>query len=188
MSRRTPFVLALPRASIDPWANWNGVELRSSRKRGGIEKKCKSLAPLCDRHQECKAAIASDSGSANPDATAAPSIIGTWHWTRKQNNCTEVYSFRNDGTVSVISGDEKTENECNIASAADSNRRFRLQLKTTKDLGGRDCANSTDDSTGQTSTVYVRFNSDASLHIVLPIPHQNGLLRTVKKGFAVRAE
>ena len=37
-------------------------------------------------------------------------LIGKWQWTRAENKCTEVYDFKADGTVRVISGEEKTEN------------------------------------------------------------------------------
>src|SRR5688572_21406985 len=42
-------------------------------------------------------------------------LIGKWQWTREQNNCTEMYEFRADGTVPVVSGTERTDNTYTVA-------------------------------------------------------------------------
>jgi len=92
-------------------------------------------------------------------------LIGKWQWTRKSNNCTEVYDFRPDGTVPVVSGDEMTENVYTVTDAPDRNGFYRLAMKTIKDQGGRDCADDDTDSTGQENTSYVLFDPTRSLHV-----------------------
>ena len=93
-------------------------------------------------------------------------IVGKWTWTRAENNCTEVYDYRPDGTLFVESGAEKTDNTYAIASLPDQNGFFRMVLKIVKDYGGNDCADSDEDSTGQENTVYVLFHSSGSIHAV----------------------
>ena len=111
-------------------------------------------------------------------------IVGKWTWTRAENNCTEVYDYHPDGTVQVESGAEKTDNTYSIASAPDQNGFFKLDLKIVADHGGRDCADSDDDSTGQEQSVYILFHSSRSLHAVCRGPSLDecyGPLRRVKE-------
>jgi hypothetical protein len=68
--------------------------------------------------------------------------------------------------VPVTSGAEKTDNTYTVAASPDQNGFYRLTMKTTKDHGGRDCADDEDDSTGQESTNYVTFDPSRTTHIV----------------------
>jgi hypothetical protein len=76
----------------------------------------------------------------------------------KDQGCTEVYTFRRDGTAHVVSADETTENTFELAPAPEPSGRFRFVMTTTQDSGGRDCADTTDDSTGKSATLYLLFN------------------------------
>ena len=93
-------------------------------------------------------------------------IVGKWTWTRVENACTEVYDYRPDGKLYVQSGTEKTDNTYLMDSSPDQNGFFRMVLKIEKDHGGKDCAGSDEDSTGQESTVYVLFHSSKAIHAV----------------------
>ena len=97
-------------------------------------------------------------------------IVGKWTWTRTENACTEVYDYRPDGTLYVQSGAEKTDNTYSMASSPEQNGFFRMVLKIEKDHGGKDCADSDEDSTGQASTVYVLFHSSKAIHAVCRDP------------------
>ncbi len=97
-------------------------------------------------------------------------IVGKWTWTRTENACTEVYDYRPDGTLYVQSGAEKTDNTYSMASSPEQNGFFRMVLKIEKDHGGKDCADSDEDSTGQESTVYVLFHSSKAIHAVCRDP------------------
>jgi hypothetical protein len=96
----------------------------------------------------------------------------------------EVYDYRPDGTLYVESGAEKTDNTYSIASSPDQNGFFKMVLKIVKDYGGKDCADSDEDSTGQENTVYIRFHSSRSIHAVCRDPNLDtcyGPLRRIKE-------
>jgi hypothetical protein len=109
--------------------------------------------------------------SSAPASAESSDIVGKWTWTRAENACTEVYDYRPDGTLYVASGTEKTDNTYSIVSSPDENGFFRMVLKITKDYGGKDCADSDEDNTGQESTVYVLFHSSRSIHAVCRDPN-----------------
>ena len=96
--------------------------------------------------------------SATAASAQQPSIVGTWEWTRRKNGCAEQLVFRDDGTVAIQRGEERTENTFLMSWAPEPNGRYRLTLVTVKDHGGRDCEDSTEDSTGRRSVVYVLFS------------------------------
>jgi hypothetical protein len=111
-------------------------------------------------------------------------IVGKWTWTRADNACTEVYDYRADGTLEVLSGSERTDNTYSIDSAPDQNGFFRMVLKIVRDYGGKDCADSEEDNTGQEQVVYVLFHSSRALHAVCRDPNLEtcyGPLRRVKE-------
>jgi len=97
-------------------------------------------------------------------------ILGKWTWTRAENACTEVYDYRPDGTLQVESGAEKTDNSYALSSSPDENGFFKVDLKIVKDYGGKDCADSEEDSSGQEQTVYIVFHSSKALHAVCRDP------------------
>lgn len=81
--------------------------------------------------------------AASSVATAQqPNLVGTWEWTRKANGCVERLDFRDDGTVAIRRGEERTENTYLMSWAPEPNGRYRLTLVTVKDHGGRDCEDS----------------------------------------------
>ncbi len=111
-------------------------------------------------------------------------IVGKWTWTRAENACTEVYDYRPDGWLYVQSGAEKTDNTYSIAPSPDENGFFKMVLKIAKDYGGKDCADSEEDNTGQESTVYILFHSSRSIHAVCREPNLEacyGPLRRMKE-------
>ncbi len=93
-------------------------------------------------------------------------IVGKWTWTRAENNCTEAYDYRPDGTLFVESGAEKTDNTYAIASSPDQNGFFKRALKIVKDYGGKDCADSDEDSSGQDTAIYILFQTSRPMHAV----------------------
>jgi hypothetical protein len=117
-------------------------------------------------------------------ADGVPAIVGKWTWTRSENACTEIYDYRADGTLYVHSGDEKTDNTYSMESAPDENGFFRMALKIVKDYGGKDCADSEEDDSGQEQVVYVLFHSSKSLHAICRDPNLDncyGPLHRVKE-------
>ena len=92
-------------------------------------------------------------------------MVGKWQWTRSANKCTEVYDFRGDGTAPVTSGTETTDNVYTVAADPDVNGFYRMTIRTTKDHGGKDCANDESDSTGMESTNYLTFNPNRDQYL-----------------------
>jgi len=87
-----------------------------------------------------------------------PSIVGTWEWTRKKNDCSERYVFREDGTLSAKRGKEQTENTYLMSWAPEPNGRYKVTIATIRDDGGQDCDGSTEDGAGKRRVVYVLFS------------------------------
>jgi hypothetical protein len=92
-------------------------------------------------------------------------ILGKWQWTQKGNGCTEAYDFRRDGTAYVISGQERSDNTFTIAPEPDANGFFEITMKMTKDYGGKDCADSDEDTSGQETTTYILFEPSKTMFI-----------------------
>ena len=92
-------------------------------------------------------------------------LVGKWTWTRSANQCTEVYEFRPDGTALVTSGDERTDNVYTVAPKPDARGFYKLELRVTKDHGGKDCADLERDDTGQRNVNHVRFEADGRSHL-----------------------
>jgi hypothetical protein len=127
------------------------------------------------------AAVALLSAGSWKEASAQqPNIVGTWEWTRKNNNCSEQYYFREDGTLSIKSGDKQTQANYLMSWTPEPNGRYKLTIVTVKDHGGRDCAGSTEDTTGRRSTVYLLFGQSREAMIQCDSPESancTGLMR-----------
>jgi hypothetical protein len=95
-----------------------------------------------------------------------PSIVGTWEWTRKSNGCSERYVFRDDGSASVTSRDERLDGRFRLAWSPEENGRYRLDMAVAKDHGGRNCLDDDQDSTGRSDTWYVLFSQSRETMIL----------------------
>jgi len=93
-----------------------------------------------------------------PAQNEAGRIVGKWIWTRPDTKCVETQEYRADGTLSVVSGEEKTTNTYVLAPEATANGFHKLTVKTVKDSGGKDCFDSDKDGTGITVTHYVMIH------------------------------
>ncbi len=110
-------------------------------------------------------------------------LVGTWQWTHKQSNCTEVYEFRADGTAFTQSLAERTDNTFTVSAAPDANGFYRVVIRTTKDHGGKDCVNDDANNTGLESTTYNLFTPDRNQMLTCYEPTQSacfGPLRRIK--------
>jgi hypothetical protein len=142
-------------------AEWQQAMYYSQRRQDTEEMRV--LAPYMPLVESCRNQPSPKPVSPTTQAKPKPPIIGSWEWTRKTNNCTEVYSFKANGTAFVVSGEEKTENTYALSEALESSGRYKLTMTTTKDLGGRDCGYSSEDSTGKTSNIYLLFSPDGHM-------------------------
>lgn len=108
--------------------------------------------------------------SAPPRPPLGHPLVGTWEWTRGENNCTEVYAYRADGSAPVVSGTERTDNVYSVSRDPDANGFYRMTIRTTKDYGGTDCADDASDSTGVESTIFLLFSPARDQFIVCSEP------------------
>jgi hypothetical protein len=99
-----------------------------------------------------------------------PSLTGTWEWTRKINNCSEQHIYRDDGTATIRSGDERSDLTFRLAWSPEPNGRYKLTMTTVKDHGGRNCAESDEDQTGRTDELYVLFSQSRETMLVCRSP------------------
>jgi hypothetical protein len=93
-------------------------------------------------------------------------VLGTWQWTDSRNGCTEVYDFRPDGTVPVVSGDERTDNTFTISDTPDAQGFYTLTLFTVKDHGGKDCGGDETDNTAMENVIYLLFEPGLTEFII----------------------
>lgn len=91
-------------------------------------------------------------------------IVGKWQWTRDVNKCTEVYDYRPDGSLHVVSGEEVTESIYDISPQSDSNGFYTLNVKTVKTNKGRDCSDG-GGGDDQSYTNYIIFHRTQPFHL-----------------------
>lgn len=99
-----------------------------------------------------------------------PSIVGTWEWTRKSNGCTERYTFRDDGTVSVTSADALTQGTYLMAWAPEPTGRYRMTMTIAKREGGKDCRDAAATETQGARVRYVLFGGSHATMIICDSP------------------
>lgn len=94
---------------------------------------------------------------AQGEASLATALVGTWAWTLPDGSCTESQSYRADGTGSVTSGDERSEQTWRV-EAVEGSPLARMIITTTRDDRGKDCIGQDIDDTGRTVTLYYRID------------------------------
>jgi hypothetical protein len=112
---------------------------------------------------------AAASGAAAPDTEPGSGnylLFGKWTWTRTVNNCTEIYEYRPDDTMHVVSGAERSDNTYRLSPKPSGTGFYRFTATTVKDYGGKDCGDSSDDGTGSTYSAFIMFNPSGDGHIV----------------------
>jgi hypothetical protein len=92
-------------------------------------------------------------------------IIGTWKHTLSKYNCSEVYTFRADGTVHATSGEEVAESAYEISESAGPNGFYKFVDTHTADNGKKDCTGHVT-PVGLKSTQYMRFSRDGDSMMV----------------------
>jgi hypothetical protein len=96
------------------------------------------------------------SSAVSADVAKGHPLIGEWTWTRKENSCTEVYSYRPDGTSRISSGEEVAETRFSISDKPDLNGFYRMDDEVTKDNGRTGCDGTAGGSAvGTKGTVYM---------------------------------
>jgi len=113
-------------------------------------------------------------------ASQQASIVGTWEWTRKVNNCSEQYTFRDNGTVSVKSGGDRTESTYLMSWAPEPTGRYRLTMTTVEDSGGQGCMDNTE-RPDRGRMVYVLFGASQETMILCNSPEGADCIGPLKK-------
>jgi hypothetical protein len=88
-------------------------------------------------------------------------FYGSWSW-QTSTNCIETYTFNRNGILQIKSGEELSENAYQIIRPTEPGLLAKLLFKTIKDFGGKDCADSTSDSTGQSAEMYIGISPDGA--------------------------
>ena len=86
-------------------------------------------------------------------------LVGSWTWSPPKTDCVETYTYRDNGTLSVVSGDERTEATYRVERLRNS-RFAKLVMTTTRDNRGKDCGGDDRDDTGRSSTMYYLMTPD----------------------------
>jgi hypothetical protein len=103
--------------------------------------------------------VAAAATGAHAQEPLGAELVGVWSWTMPSGSCTEIHTYRADGTRHVPSGEERSDSTFKVESF--SGAIFtKLTVTTTKDYRGKDCANSDEDDTGRTSILYFVLSRD----------------------------
>lgn len=100
-------------------------------------------------------------------------IVGTWRWTLPGTQCSETYDYRPDGTLHVVSGEEKSDNRYTAAPVEGGPGFVKIDATIVKDHGGEDCTESKEDNTGGNHIVYILFDPSGNQHVMCPSPTLN---------------
>jgi hypothetical protein len=115
----------------------------------------------------CAVSVAQAAPAPSEEASDPKSkIIGTWQWTLPGTQCTETYDYRPDGTLKVVSGEEKSDNTYTVTAADGSAGFVKVDATIVKDYGGEDCTESTENNTGGSHVVYVLFDPSGNQQVM----------------------
>ena len=114
------------------------------------------------------------------DGEAHP-ILGKWQWTRTENACTEVFDYAIDGTVTVVSGAEHTDNTYTIARLPDEQGFYAMTMRIVKDHGGKDCADTLTDDTGHVTKSYLLFEPGNGMYLSCQEPNLSACYGPLKR-------
>lgn len=82
-------------------------------------------------------------------------LIGSW--SSDFNGCTETYVFKNDGTRTYVSNEEKGTSKYEITKLTDTT--YKLTDIITESNGGNDCFGEPGSPVGHKVTLYIKLNA-----------------------------
>lgn len=134
------------------------------------------LSALC-------AAVAAHAAPAPSEEASDPTrqIVGTWKWTLPGTQCSETYDYRPDGTLQVVSGDEKSDNTYKASVAEGKSGFLKIDATIVKDYGGQDCTESQEDNTGGTHVVYILFDPTGNQHVMCQAQQLNSCVGPLER-------
>jgi len=95
--------------------------------------------------------------------------VGIWKWVRPAN-CPEVFIYRDDGTLTVFSGERRFEETFSVSSEPNDAGLYVVDGVTHFNSEGADCTGGSEDLTGKSFTVYLRFDPSFQLMWVYDDP------------------
>lgn len=130
----------------------------------------------------CAAFAAHAAPAPNAETTDPKSqIIGTWRWTLPGTQCSETYDYRPDGTLQVVSGEEKSDNTYTTSIAEGSGAFLKVDATIVKDYGGEDCTESKEDNTGGSHVVYILFDPSGNQHVMCQAQQLNSCVGPLER-------
>jgi hypothetical protein len=84
-------------------------------------------------------------------------LLGTWRFTLPDGSCTEVYTFKADGTADVTSGEEVSSSAIEFSDQPTDLGYYKWVDKILKNNGKKDCGGSTT-PIGHVATNYIRLH------------------------------
>jgi hypothetical protein len=97
-----------------------------------------------------------------PDAFERHPVVGTWKWIRA-DNCAEVFIYRDDGSLTVFSGDRRFEETFSVSSEPNDAGLHVIDGVTHFNSDGTDCTGGSEDYSGKSFTVYLKFDPSLKL-------------------------
>jgi hypothetical protein len=101
----------------------------------------------------CALIVASFAASSFAQDRGQSDILGTWTWTMPKTKCIITRTYRADGTSQVTNGQKKTEGKFSVRTDRDSGMQMVIYT-VSKDGGGRNCDDESDDTTGKRYLAY----------------------------------
>ena len=89
-------------------------------------------------------------------------VAGIWKWVRPPN-CPEVFIYRDDGSLTVFSGERRFEETFFVSRDPNDAGLYVVDGVTHFNSEGKDCTGGSEDYAGQSFTVYLRFDPSFQL-------------------------
>ena len=86
-------------------------------------------------------------------------LIGSWTWIRDVNNCQEIYIFRENGSLTTLSGSARFENEYQVHPKPLENGLHQVDAVITDRTDGAHCADGEASPIGLEFTIFIAFSS-----------------------------
>lgn len=124
---------------------------------GQADEERRALAPLTVGVAACRdkplAQTAASAASASPGAA----LVGLWAWKRPFDGCREAFEFRDNGTVRIERGHERTENTYVVAAAPEASGRYKVSLAATLLASGLTCDGTFRDEEERNAPLFILF-------------------------------
>lgn len=98
-------------------------------------------------------------GCAQVAPTPPHPVVGKWRWISDATQCSEIYDFRDNRTLAIQSGLERSDAKYTISAAPNQAGFYSLNVTVTHDYGGVGCGGDDGDSSGDSSDLFLAFHT-----------------------------